>query len=44
MGKDVPRPTTIFIDKGTRKIRWMRTETDGRTRPDPEEIFNLLRE
>jgi len=44
MGKDVPRPTTIFIDKGTRKIRWMRTESDVRTRPDPEEIFNLLRE
>jgi peroxiredoxin len=44
MGKDVPRPTTMLIDKGTRKIRWMRTETDVRTRPDPEEVFNLLRE
>ena len=44
MGKDVPRPTTLFLDKGTRTIRWMRAETDVRTRPDPEEIFNLLRE
>jgi peroxiredoxin len=44
LGKDVPLPTTIFIDKGTRTIRWMRTETDVRTRPDPEEIFNLLRQ
>lgn len=43
MGKDVPRPTTLFIDK-ERVIRWMRTETDVRTRPDPEEIFNLLRQ
>ena len=44
LGKDVPRPTTLLIDKGTRTIRWMRTETDVRTRPDPEEIFNHLRE
>jgi len=44
MGKDVPLPTTIFIDKGTRTIRWMRTERDARIRPDPEEVFNLLRQ
>lgn len=43
LGKDVPRPTTLFLDK-ERVIRWMRTETDVRTRPDPEEIFNLLRQ
>jgi peroxiredoxin len=42
-GSDVPRPTTMLLDKGTRTILWMRTETDVRTRPDPEEIFNLLR-
>jgi peroxiredoxin len=44
LGKDVPRPTTIFIDKGSRTIKWMRAETDVRTRPDPEEIFELLRQ
>lgn len=44
LGKDVPLPTTILIDKGTRKIRWMRTEKDVRTRPDAEEVFNLLRQ
>jgi peroxiredoxin len=43
MGKDVPRPTTLFLDKG-RVIRWMRTESDVRTRPDAEEIFSLLRQ
>jgi peroxiredoxin len=43
LGKDVPRPTTLFLDK-ERVIRWMRTETDVRTRPDPEEVFNLLRQ
>lgn len=43
LGKDVPKPTTLFLDKD-RVIRWMRTETDVRTRPDPEEIFNLLRQ
>ncbi|MBI3858472.1 MAG: redoxin domain-containing protein [Planctomycetes bacterium] len=41
LGKDVPRPTTLFLDKD-RIIRWMRAETDTRTRPDPEEIFELL--
>lgn len=44
MGKDVPRPTTLFLDKGSRTIKWMRAETDVRTRPDPEEIFELLRQ
>ena len=44
VGHDVPRPTTMLIDKGTRKIKWMRVETDARTRPDPEEVFNLLRD
>jgi peroxiredoxin len=43
MGNDVPRPTTLFLDKD-RVIRWMRAETDPRTRPDPEEIFELLRQ
>lgn len=43
LGKDVPKPTTLFLDKD-RIIRWMRTETDVRTRTDPEEIFNLLRQ
>lgn len=42
MGKDVPRPTTMLIDK-TRVIRWMRAETSVRIRPDPEEIFDQLR-
>ena len=44
LGKDVPRPTTLFLDKGSRTIKWMRAETDPRTRPDPEEIFELLRQ
>jgi peroxiredoxin len=43
MNKDVPRPTTILLDK-ERKIRWMRAETSMRTRPDPEEIFEQLRQ
>jgi hypothetical protein len=33
----------MLLDKGTRTILWMHTETDVRTRPDPEDIFNLLR-
>jgi peroxiredoxin len=44
LGRDVPRPTTLFIDKSSRTIKWMRAETDPRTRPDPEEIFELLRQ
>jgi len=43
LGKDVPRPTTMLIDK-SRVIRWLRAETDVRTRPDPEEIFELLKQ
>jgi peroxiredoxin len=43
LGKDVPRPTTLLIDKD-RKIRWMRAETSVRVRPDPDEIFELLRQ
>lgn len=43
LGKDVPRPATLLLDQG-RVIRWMRAETDVRTRPDPEEIFELLRQ
>jgi peroxiredoxin len=42
MGKDVPRPTTMLLDKD-RKIRWMRAETSVRIRPDPEEIFEQLK-
>jgi peroxiredoxin len=42
LGKDVPRPTTLLLDK-SRVIRWMRAETDVRTRPDPDEIFEQLR-
>jgi len=42
MGKDVPRPTVLLLDKD-RVIRWMRAETDIRTRPDPDEIFEQLR-
>lgn len=42
LGKDVPRPSTLLIDK-ERKIRWMRAETSTRVRPDPEEIFEQLR-
>ncbi len=42
MNKDVPRPTTLLIDK-ERKVRWMRAETSLRTRPDPEEIFEQLK-
>jgi peroxiredoxin len=42
MGQDVPRPTTLLLDKD-RKIRWMRAETSARIRPDPEEIFEQLK-
>ena len=42
LGKDVPRPTTLLLGKD-RMIRWMRAETDVRTRPDPDEIFEQLR-
>jgi len=42
MNKDVPRPTTLLIDKD-RRIRWMRAETSVRIRPDPEEIFEQLK-
>jgi peroxiredoxin len=43
MTLDVPRPTTILLDKD-RKVRWMRAETSLRIRPDPEEIFEQLRQ
>jgi peroxiredoxin len=43
LGKDVPRPTTLLIDKD-RVIRWMRAETSVRIRPDPDEIFERLRQ
>lgn len=42
MNRDVPRPTTMLLDKD-RRIRWMRAETSMRTRPDPEEIFEQLK-
>ena len=42
LGKDVPRPTTLLIDKD-RKIQWMRAETSMRIRPAPDEIFEQLR-
>jgi peroxiredoxin len=42
MGKDVPRPSTLLLDK-ERRIRWMRAETSVRIRPDPEEIFEQLK-
>lgn len=42
MGRDVPRPSTLLLDK-ERKIRWMRAETSVRIRPDPEEIFEQLK-
>ena len=42
LGKDVPRPTTLLLDK-SRVIKWMRAETDVRTRPDPDEIFEELK-
>jgi peroxiredoxin len=42
LNKDVPRPTTMLIDK-ERKIRWMRAETSLRVRPDPEEVFEQLK-
>jgi len=42
LNKDVPRPTTMLIDK-ERKIRWLRAETSLRIRPDPEEVFEQLK-
>jgi peroxiredoxin len=42
MNKDVPRPTTLLIDK-ERRIRWMRAETSARVRPGPDEIFEQLK-
>jgi peroxiredoxin len=43
LNKDVPRPTTMLIDR-ERKIRWLRAETSLRIRPDPEEIFEQLKQ
>jgi peroxiredoxin len=43
MGKDVPRPTILLLDK-SRVIKWMRAERDVRTRPDPDEIFEQLKQ
>ena len=42
LNKDVPRPTTLLLDK-ERKILWMRAETSVRIRPDPEEVFEQLK-
>ena len=41
--RDVPRPTTILVNKGDRNIAWMRAAEDIRVRPAPEEIFEALR-
>ena len=44
LGKDAPRPTVLLLDKSTRVIRWLRVEGDIRTRPDPDEIFQAMRQ
>ncbi len=43
LGKDVPRPTVLLVNKGDRVIKWMRAEDNYRTRPAPDEIFEQLR-
>jgi peroxiredoxin len=42
LGKDVPRPATLLVDKD-RRVRWIRTAGNIRTRPSPDEVFEALR-
>ena len=41
--KDVPRPTTLLLNKGDRNILWMRAAENIRTRPTVDEVFEALR-
>lgn len=43
MGKDVPRPATLLLDQGSRKILWMRATDNVRIRPEVDELFEILR-
>lgn len=43
LGKDVPRPTTLLIAKGSRDILWMKSAENIRLRPTVDEILEALR-
>lgn len=41
--KDVPRPATVLVGKGSRDILWVKTYDNVRYRPPVEEIVEALR-
>ncbi len=43
MFRDAPRPTTILINRGDRKILWLQATDNIRVRPPVEEVFEALR-
>ena len=44
LGRDAPRPTSLLLNKGDRKILWMRAADNIRVRPTVDEIFEALRQ
>ena len=42
--RDVPRPTTILVNKGDRNIQWLKAADHIRVRPTLEEVFEALRQ
>jgi peroxiredoxin len=40
---DVPRPTSLIVNKGDRQILWVHATPNIRLRPTPDEIFAALR-
>ena len=43
MGRDVARPTTLLIAKGSREIQWLSAADDVRVRPPVDEVVEALR-
>jgi peroxiredoxin len=43
MGRDVARPTTLLIAKGSREIQWLSAADNVRYRPTVEEVVEALR-
>ena len=44
LGKDMPRPTTILVNKGDRNIQWLKSADNVRYRPTVEEVVEALRQ
>jgi peroxiredoxin len=42
--KDVPRPATILVAKGSRDILWLKATDNVRYRPTVEEVIEALRQ